>query len=123
MSVCPSSPKILSTDSSCCCQRVVELIALEEVVGRLHCVALPHVQVDDAADRPDSARSPFDPDRDPLLVACVVNAVEQPLREPSAVGGDLHGPTIQSLQMLLLAGFMFGGGIYLSMRIFVEGVY
>src|SRR5207253_1020860 len=43
---------------------------------------------------------------DALLPAGIVDAVERPLRKPTAVGGDLHGPTIQSQSMLRLASFL-----------------
>src|SRR5262249_35988359 len=78
-------------------ERVVELVALEEIVPRLRRVPVAQVRVDDATDRPDGAGLALDPDRDPLLPPRIVHPMEHPLRKPTAVGGDLHEPTIQSL--------------------------
>jgi hypothetical protein len=77
-------------------ERVLELVALEDVVAGLRSIAVPQLRIDDAADRPQRSGAPLDPDDDPLFPARIVDPVEHPLREATAVGGDLHGPTIQS---------------------------
>jgi hypothetical protein len=43
------------------------------------------LRVDGAADRPDPALLALDPDHDPLRRAAVVEAVDDPLREPSGL--------------------------------------
>jgi hypothetical protein len=71
-------------------QRIPELVTLEDVLAGLHKLPVPEMGVDDTADCPDCAGLPLDPDHDRLLATCVVDSVEHPLREPAAVGGDLH---------------------------------
>jgi len=78
-------------------ERVLELVALEDVVDGARRLAVPLLRVDDPADRPDRARLALDPDQDPLLVPRVVDAVEDPLGESAPVGRNRHEPTIQSL--------------------------
>src|SRR2546423_14284009 len=71
-------------------QRVPELVALEDVVLPPRLARRGPVGIDGAAHRPDAALLPLDPDDDRLGVAVRVDAVEHPLREPSAVGDLLH---------------------------------
>src|SRR6266511_2926871 len=54
------------------------------------------MRVHDAPDGPDRAGLALDPDHDPLLPPGIVDAVDYPLGEPTAVGRGLHAPTIQS---------------------------
>ncbi len=63
-------------------ERVLELVALEDVVARLRRLAVPELRIDDPADRPHGAGLPLDPDDDPLLPTGVVDPVEHPLRKP-----------------------------------------
>src|SRR6266498_1909878 len=54
------------------------------------------MRVHDAPDGPDRAGLALDPDHDPLLPPGIVDAMDYPLGEPTAVGRGLHAPTIQS---------------------------
>src|SRR5262245_29799020 len=77
-------------------ERVAELVTLEDVVLGSRLLRRAPVRIDGAADGPDPALLPLDPDHDRLRVAVRVDAVEHPLREPAAVGGRLHAWTIAS---------------------------
>src|SRR2546428_75749 len=77
-------------------ERVLELVALEDVVDGAGDLAVSLLWIDDAADRPDRAGPALDPDQDLLLVAGVVHPMEHPLRETAPVGRNRHEPTIQS---------------------------
>ena len=65
-------------------ERVLELVALEHVVGRARLVARPVLRVDGAADAPDAAFLALDPDHDALGRAAVVDAVDHALGEPAS---------------------------------------
>jgi hypothetical protein len=97
----------------CLLERVDELVALEDVVTGFLELSVPEMWVDDAADGPDCAGLPLDPDQDRLLATCVVDSVEHPLREPAAVGGDLHdfdytiGPVATRFGSLIRNPFSF----------------
>src|SRR5919109_5283840 len=71
-------------------ERVLELVALEDVVVAPRCVARPVLRVDGTADRPDAARLPLDPDEDALLGAEIVDSRDDPLREPALLRGPSH---------------------------------
>jgi uncharacterized protein (DUF2126 family) len=66
-------------------ERVLELVALEEVVAGARLVARAMLGIDGATDRPDAALLALDPDHDPLGRATVVDTVDNPLREPSGL--------------------------------------
>jgi hypothetical protein len=83
---------------------VLELIALEDIVACLCGLAVPQLRIDNPADRPHRARLALDPHHDAFLSTGVVDPVELALREPTSVGRDWHGPTIQSSPVLRLAG-------------------
>ena len=53
----------------CLLQRVAELVALEDVVLPARLLRLAPLWIDRAADRPDAAFLPFDPDDDRFGVA------------------------------------------------------
>ena len=87
-------------------ERVLELVALEDVVAGARLVARPVLRVDRAADRPDAALLALDPDHDPLGRAAVVDALDRPARRTvpacvflaqrakdtiAPVGGHRHG--------------------------------
>src|SRR5207253_11103331 len=78
-------------------QRTAQLVALEHEILGPRPLRLPPVRIHSAADGPDPALLPLDPDHNRLRVAVRVNAVEHPLRETSAVGGRLHSRTIATL--------------------------
>ena len=69
---------------------VLELEPLEDVVVGARSLAVPLLRVDGAADGPHGACLPLDPKDDVLLVSGVVESPEHPLREPAAVGRDVH---------------------------------
>src|SRR3981081_3896716 len=54
------------------------------------------MRIDNSADRPESAGLSLDPDPDAFLPTGFVDPMEHPLGKPTAVGGNLHGSTIQS---------------------------
>ncbi len=83
-------------------ERVLELVALEDVVACLGLGAVPELRVDNPPDGPESAGLSLDPDEDALLTTGVVDPLEHPLREPSAVGGDPHGSDYTIALMLRL---------------------
>ena len=71
-------------------ERVGQLVALEDVVVAPRLVAAPVLRVDRAADRPQRAGEPLDPDHHPFRLAPVVHALHLALRKPG--GGRLpHG--------------------------------
>src|SRR5439155_4945176 len=59
-------------------ERVLELVALEDVVLGPRRPAVPALGIDGAAHGPERARLPLDPDDDALLVAGVVDSMEHP---------------------------------------------
>jgi hypothetical protein len=71
-------------------ERIVELVALEDVVVATGSVVVSLVCVHRAADGPDRTGLPLDPDDDALLSTGIVDSLEHPLREPTAVGRSLH---------------------------------
>src|SRR6059058_5786385 len=68
-------------------ERIDQLVALEDVVVPAGLVAAPVLRVDRAADRPQRAGQPLDPDHDPLGLAPVVDPVHLAFRKPG--GGSL----------------------------------
>ena len=66
-------------------ERVLQLVALEEVVLRAGLVARAVLRVDRAADRPDAALLPLDPEDDALGRASVVEPLDDALGEPSGL--------------------------------------
>src|ERR1700761_489896 len=75
-------------------EAIPELVALEHVILGARLFRVAQLRIDRAADRPDPAFFPLDPDDDRLGVAVRVDAVEHPLRDPSAVGRCLHAWTM-----------------------------
>src|SRR5215471_2650937 len=71
-------------------ERVSHLVAFEDVVLGPRLLRVAPVRIDRATDGPDAAVLALDPDHDRLGVAVRVDAVEDALREPTAVGGRLH---------------------------------
>jgi hypothetical protein len=71
-------------------ERVLELIPLEDVVVAPRRVCSAVMRIDGAANGPHRTGLALDPDDDAFLVAGVVDSMELPLREPAAVGRDLH---------------------------------
>ena len=71
-------------------ERVLELVPLEDVVLGARRLAVSLLRVHRTADRPHGAGLPLDPEDDVLLVSGVIEPSEHPLREPAAVGRDLH---------------------------------
>src|SRR5262245_32320078 len=61
-------------------ERVAELVALEDDVFGTGLVRLAQLRIHDPTDGPDRTGSPLDPDDDPLLLADVVDAGEDPFR-------------------------------------------
>src|SRR5205807_1065779 len=73
-------------------ERVLELVALEEIVVRPRVVARPVLRIDGTPNRPHGARLALDPDHDPLVRAEIVDAGNDPLREAPLPGVPLHRP-------------------------------
>ena len=88
-------------------ERVAELVALEEIVVPVRLVAAPVLRVDGAADRPDAALLPLDPDHDALVASRVVDPAEQ--RSAHRAIGRLatHERRIQSPAMAFRNLFSF----------------
>lgn len=91
-------------------ERVLELVPLEDDVVRARLVRLTQLRVDDAADGPERARSPLEPEDDPLLLAYVVDSDEHPLCIPTLARAPSHVPGIQSRSVAVfknLYSFLF----------------
>jgi len=87
-------------------ERVDQLEAFEDVVVASRVASVPLLGVHGAADSPERACLSLDPDDDVLLVPGVVDPSEHPLREPPAVGRDLHCSDYTIVHVLKLAGFL-----------------
>jgi hypothetical protein len=72
-------------------EAVLELVPLPHVVVGARLVGLAMLRVDDAADGPERARPPLDPDHDPFVTARVVASVDYPLGEAPGLQWGLHG--------------------------------
>jgi hypothetical protein len=90
----------------CLLERVDQLEPLEDVVVASRVAPVPLLGVHGAADGPERACLPLDPDDDMLLAPGVVDPSEHPLREPAAVGRDLHCSDYTIAPVLKLAGFL-----------------
>jgi len=77
-------------------QRVLELVALEEIVVAPGLVARPVLRVDSAANSPERALLALDPDHDCLLRTGVVDAVDDPFGEAALRRFPPHKARIQS---------------------------
>ena len=86
----------------CLLQRVLELVPLEDVVVVPRLVVVALVWIHGAPDCPHRTGFALDPDDDALVATGVVDSMEHPLREPPAVGRDLHDTdyTIDLVQRL-----------------------
>ena len=71
-------------------ERIVELVPFEDVVLDAGQLLVALLGIDGPADGPDRAGLPLDPEDNVLLVSGIVESSEHPLREPSAVGRDVH---------------------------------
>jgi hypothetical protein len=69
---------------------VLELVPLEDVVLGARSLHVAELGIHGPAHGPESAGLPLDPEDDMLFVPGVVDPSEHPLREPAAVGRDLH---------------------------------
>jgi hypothetical protein len=86
-------------------ERVGELEALEDVVVGTRGLAVALLRVHGAADGPDGAGPVLDPKDNVLLVSGIVEPPEHPLREPAAVGRDLHWFDYTIASMATLGNF------------------
>ena len=87
-------------------ERVLELVALEDVVVAARRMIVALLRVDRATDGPDRAGLTLDPDDDALVVPRVVHSVEQTLRKPCAVRRDLHTTDYTIARVLRLGSFL-----------------
>jgi hypothetical protein len=85
---------------------VLELEALEDVVLGPRLPAVAVFRVHGPPHRPDGAGLALDPEDDLLLVSGVVKPSEHPLREPAAVGRDVHWFDYTIDPMASLGGFL-----------------
>src|SRR5213078_1908336 len=79
-------------------ERVLELVALEEIVVAARLVARTVLRVHGASHGPERALLARDPDHDRLLCPCVVDAVNDPFGEAALRRFPPHGARIQSPQ-------------------------
>jgi hypothetical protein len=101
-------------------ERILELEALEDVVLRARLLHVALLGVHSPADGPERAGLPLDPEDDMLLVAGVVESSEHPLREPAAVGRDVHWPDYTIASMLKLREFLTNPFSFLFARTSME---
>src|SRR6266480_2890115 len=77
-------------------QRVLELVALEEIVVAVRLVARPVLRVHSTADSPERTLLALDPDHDRLFDTRVVDAVDDSLGEAALRRFPPHRARIQS---------------------------
>src|SRR4029450_9398575 len=76
-------------------ERVLELVALEQIVVGVRLLAATVLRVDGSPDSPDGAGLALDPDHYALRDACVVDSLEHPLGEDGGpVPPALHARTL-----------------------------
>ena len=85
---------------------VLELVALDDVVLGTRLLLVAPLWIEAPADGPERTRLALDPEDDMLLVSGVVESSEHPLREPSAVGRDLHCLDYTIAEMAKLGSFL-----------------
>jgi hypothetical protein len=87
-------------------ERVVELVAFEEVVVLARLVRSAMLWIDRASDRPEGAGLPLDPDHDALRDTLVIDAVDDTFGEPRLGRPAPHRLNLQSNHVVRIGSFL-----------------
>jgi hypothetical protein len=92
--VLDAHPSVVVERVVCALERVLELVALEDVVVSARLVGAAVLRVDRPPDRPQRAGLPLDPDHDSLGRARIVDTLQNSLGEDGARAAALHDQTV-----------------------------